>query len=327
MREETGQTLLVGDIGGTNCRLALVRRENGEPKFLHRAVLPTAGQSGLVEAVRSFLKDAPTPAHASFAIAGPVNGETIALTNSHWRFVRADVKGALGLTSLVLANDLAVQAEALLHLRSDEIASLGGGAFEACGRLAVIGLGTGLGAAAIVRDQSGGVAILPTEAGHAGFAAFDAIDVELLEILRAEVGRVTCEHVVSGPGLVRLYGALCQARGYVRLSGVEGRDIIQRALSGEDRGCADAVARFALALASVCADIALVQGAEGVVLVGDLATSLLPELSAPAFRARFERHGPGRGYLVNTPIGVAMANDIGLRGAFHLLERDMRASQ
>lgn len=327
MREEMGQTLLVGDIGGTNCRLALVRREDGEPKFVQRAVLPTAGQAGLVEAVRKFLNGEPMPAHASFAIAGPVAGEAIALTNSHWRFARADVKSALGLTSLVLANDLAAQAEALLHLRPDEIARIGGGEFEAHGRLAVIGLGTGLGAAAIIRDQSERVTILPTEAGHAGFAAFDALDVEVIEIVRAEMGRVICEHVVSGPGLVRLYGALCQVRGYARLPGVQGRDIIERALSRDDQGCVHALARFVLALASVCADIALIQGAQGVVLVGDLAASLLPELSAPAFRARFEQHGPGRGYFARTPIGVALAKDIGLRGAFYLLERDMRASQ
>ncbi len=327
MQEAQDQTLLVGDIGGTNCRLALVRREDGELKFLHRAVLPTAGQSGLVEAVENFLKGEPAPTHAGFAIAGPVTGETVALTNSHWRFARAEVKNALGLTRLVLANDLAAQAEALLHLRPDEIASLGGGELAVCNRLAVIGLGTGLGAAAIVRDPSARAKILPTEAGHAGFAAFDDLDLEVLEIVRAELGRVVCEHLVSGPGLERLYRALCQLRGRPWLPNIDGREIVRRAVARDDQGCVEAAARFALALASVSADVALMQGADGVILVGDLAVSLLPELSAPAFRARFEQHGPGRGYFAKAPIGVALAKDIGLRGAFHVLERDIQESQ
>ena len=315
----TSGEVLVADIGGTNCRLALCKREGGVVSILRRAAYLTGERPSVADAIGEFLGPDLRPAYAAVAVAGPVEGDTIALTNSYWGFSISALEHAFGFTRLVAVNDLVAQAEAAIRLGGDDIASIGGDV-TACARLAVVGVGTGLGVASVSRGDDGSAKVTPTEAGHAGFAPFDALDLQIIEQWHAETGRVVDEHLVSGPGLVRLHNTLRVMRNQKVEADLDGREIVRRAFELEDGPCLETVHRFALALASVCADVALVQGAEAVLLVGDVANSLLPELKAAPFRARFEQHGPRRGFLADVPIGVAHAKDLGLIGAYIFLE-------
>jgi glucokinase len=254
-----------------------------------------------------------------------VEGDTIALTNSHWGFSISALEHAFGFKRLLAVNDLVAQAEAAIRLSPEDIAGIGGDV-TAAKRIAVVGVGTGLGVASVTRGEHDAAHIAPTEAGHAGFAPFDELDLRIVEQWLGETGRVVDEHVVSGPGLVRLHNTLRALRNLKPEPGLDGREIVRRAFELEDAPCVETVHRFVLALASVCADVALVQGAEGVLLVGDVVNSLLPELQAAPFRARFEQHGPKRGFLAETPIGVARAKDLGLTGAYFVLERSLSDS-
>ncbi len=314
--------VLVGDIGGTNCRLALCRKEDGEVRFVRRASFLTADHASPEEAISHFLGSAANaPACAALAVAGPVRGDEIALTNSHWRFSLAALQRAFSFSTLVALNDLEAQAEGFNHLGSAEIASLGGGDILECASVGVVGVGTGLGIARIDRAARGRPArVTATEGGHAGFAPHDEVELRVMEFLRARTGRVIDEHLVSGPGLVRLHGALAALRGEAA-EPIDGIEITRRGIAGKDPACLVTVRRFALMLASVCADTALVQGANGIALVGDIAIALLPVLQDASFRARFEDHGPGEGYLKATPVAVATVRDLGLLGAFHAAQR------
>lgn len=314
--------VLVGDIGGTNCRLALCREEGGEIRFVRRASYLTADHPSPDEAISHFLGGVTNaPRCAALAVAGPVRGDEIALTNSHWRFSVEALQRTFSFTSLVALNDLEAQAEGFSHLGRAELASFGGGDILECASVGVVGVGTGLGIARIDRGvRSGARRVTATEGGHAGFAPHDDTEMCILEILRAQSGRVINEHIVSGPGLVRLHGALAALRGD-SVEPLDGVEITRRGVAGLDPACAETIRRFALILASVCADIVLVQGVCGVALVGDIANALAPVLGEAPFRARFEEHGPGEGFLASTPVVVATARDLGLLGAFRASQR------
>lgn len=316
--------VLVGDIGGTNCRLAICREEGGDIRFVRRESYLTIDHASPAEAIRHFLGSATNaPRNAALAVAGPVRGDEIALTNSHWRFSLAALQRAFSFTSLVALNDLEAQAEGVSHLGRNELASLGGGDLLDCASVGVVGVGTGLGIARIDRGaRGGGARVTATEGGHAGFAPHDDTEMRILEILRAQGRRVINEHIVSGPGLVRLHGALAALRGGAA-EPLDGVEITQRGVSETDLACVETVQRFALVLANVCADTVLVQGVDGIALVGDIANALLPVLGQASFRARFEDHGPGDGFLRSTPVAVATTRDLGLIGAYRAAERTL----
>ncbi|MBL8538680.1 MAG: glucokinase [Hyphomonadaceae bacterium] len=320
------EEVLVADVGGTNCRLALGKVVGGNFALSRRKVYATGEQGDLADVVRDFLGADGRPTYAAFAVAGPVDGDTIALTNAQWRFSLAAMEHTFGFRRAIAVNDLVAQAEAAIRLTPADIAMIGDQALPARARTAIIGVGTGLGLASV--SYSGGTAtIVPTEGGHSGFAPFDTLDVEVMEQWLPETGRVVAEHVVSGPGLVRLHNTLRTLRNQRPEPGLDGREIVRRAFELEDGPCLETVHRFSLALASVCANFALVQGAEAIILVGDIVNSLLPELRSDAFRARFEQYGPRRGFLSGVPIGVATGRDLGLIGAYHHLQRALQAGE
>ncbi len=306
---------LLADIGGTNCRFQVKRLSTQE--ILHAAVRPTADYARPADALAAFLGEAgePEPSCAALAIAGPVTDGRARLTNAAWRFDRDALKSALGLGTLLLVNDLAAQARAVLDLGEDDFSPIGPVApIAATGTIAVIGPGTGLGVARAERGTKLGRAVTPCEGGHVGFAPKDDVELALLALWRNDHDVVTNEHVVSGPGLVSLY------RGFATLEGataadIAGPEILRRALAEDDFIAEMAVARFARILGSVCGDLALAQGAGEAVLVGDLPNALAPVLARGGFRFRFDACGPHVGFLARTPVRIATAPDLGLRGA------------
>jgi glucokinase len=319
-----GGPALVGDVGGTNCRLALLAADGA---MLARWRCTTDDFPAPGEAIAAFLKEQAdhVPRHGAIAIAAPTGANSVQLTNSGWRFDRQALEASLGLTRMILVNDLAAQARAVMDAPETELRRIGDPLltrFE--GTVAVVGPGTGLGVARLEIGETRTVAA--TEGGHVGFAPNDEVELELLRLWRPHLGRVTNEHAVSGPGLVRVYRGL-GALNDQHVEPIEGPEIMRRALAKADNLCMEAVDRFAKILGAVCADIVLAQGARSLALVGGIPESMLPILHKGGFRARFEQRGPGGSFLSSVPSVFVASPDLGLKGSFAWLQDELRKEE
>jgi glucokinase len=294
--------VLVGDIGGTNARFALASAPDAP---LAAATLATADFPTLEAAARRFLEGRPAPRRACLAIAGPVAGERLQLTNRAWDFTPRELQAALGLDRLELVNDFEALALALPRLRAADLAPIGAGRAEPGCAMAVLGPGTGLGVAGVV-PTAGGWQALPGEGGHVELAVADERLSQAMAQLRGRHGRLSAETVLSGRGLAALHAAL-GARDGIPDDHRDAAALTRDALGGEARARATVMA-FLDTLASFAGDVALMLGARGgVFLGGGIVPRLLPLLDAERFRRRFAAKGRLGGYLEPIPIRVITA--------------------
>lgn len=279
---------LIGDIGGTNARFALADLAAPPPCAIsHVTHLPSARFATLELALHHYLALVPaSPRIAVLALAGPVAGGQALLTNLGWHAREADLRG-LGFSAARLVNDFQALAAAADALTPPDLQRIGPPLPGlADGVVAVAGAGTGFGVAALQRGGGRSIA-LASEGGHIGFSPEDALESEIFHLLRARFGRVSLERIVSGPGLVNLYQALCQ------IDGVPAdRATAPEIVSANDPKACLAVERFCAIFGAAAGDIALAFNARGgVLLAGGLSEALAERLQASQFRARFERKG------------------------------------
>jgi len=311
--------VLVADVGGTNVRFALADR-NGVPG----PAGTYAGEAfpGLAEAARQFIaeNDLPGPRSAVLAVASPVTGNTVRLTNSPWRISAPEFKNALGLERVVLINDFAAQALALPFLESGDLQPVGGEGEPSPAAKVVLGPGTGLGVAALLPGEDAWLP-LAGEGGHVAFAPGDRRQQAVVDVLRARFKRVSAERILSGPGLVNIYQALTE------IDRVEGRsvapaDVAAYARSGDDPHCAEAVAFFTRALGAVAGDFALTFGARGGVYIsGGVVRRLGTAFDGDLFRAGFEDKGRFTGYVAAIPTYIVVRPNPALLGAAQALRK------
>lgn len=294
----TGASLLA-DIGGTHARFAIL----AEGGLRGVATLRCADFAGPAAAALAYLAAHPTPrpTRGAFAVAAVVDGDLVEVPNSGWRFSLAATRDALGLDRLEAINDFAAVALAVPHLASQDLLDIGGGTVRAGSPIAVLGPGTGLGVSALVAGQDGAWVALDTEGGHATMAAATDREADILAWLRRRHGHVSAERVLSGQGLVNLYGAVAALAG--RPGVLDTPEAVSRA--GLDGGCplaGEAVATFFAMLGTAAANLALGLGARGgVVLAGGILPRMAEALRASGFRPRFEDHGRFRPYLAAIP--------------------------
>ena len=323
----TAYPWLVADIGGSNARFGWVAAP-GAP-VAHVRVLPVQEHAGPVAAVRAYLQMLvpllgaahALPRCAAFAVATAVAGDRIELTNGHWSFSREQARRDLGLDLLLLLNDFEALALSLPRLRADQLRpwSMLPHAV-ANGTLAVIGPGTGLGVAGVLRTRHGWVAVAG-EGGHATLAAADDFESALLAHMRGEYAHVSAERLLSGIGLPLLHGAV---------AGVQGRPaealspelIVERGLSGEDALCGETLDAFCALLGGFAGNVALTLGARGGVYIGG---GIVPRLGerffASRFRERFEAKGRFRSYLQGIPTALITDTLAALSGAALAIEQ------
>lgn len=296
---------LIADIGGTNARFALVY-PGEEPH--HPMVLSCADHAGPAEAALAYLnRIAPgrRPQRAAFAIAGPVGGDMVAMTNHVWRFSIAETGERIGADSLDVVNDFTAVALSVPLLRPEHLVSAGGGPAVAKTPIAVLGPGTGLGVSALV-PQDDGFSALATEGGHATMAPADERESEVLSWLRGLYDHVSVERVLSGPGLVNLYTALCE------LDGKEPEALSPAAISGRARDgssaiCREALEMFFAMLGTVAGNVALSLGArQGVYIAGGIIPRMTDAFLASRFRRRFEAKGRFHAYMAAIPAHVVV---------------------
>jgi glucokinase len=307
------------DIGGTHARFALARLAGGRVAALEDVVvLQTVGHDGLPAAWRAFAAQLgrPLPCRAALAVACPVDTGVLKLTNNPWTIHPGTLRDELGLEQCLLLNDFGAVGHAVAQLDATHLPPAAGpeGPLPEAGVVSIVGAGTGLGVAMVLRRPGGGYEVVATEGGHVGFTPTDDFEDRLLHRLRARHGRVSAERVVSGPGLLAIYEVLAEAEGRpVTDSG--DRAIWEKALAGQDALAVAALDRFCQCLGTVAGDLALAHGANAVVVAGGLAPRILPRLPQSGFAARFAAKGRFEARMRGIPVRVLTHPQPGLFGA------------
>jgi glucokinase len=310
--------LVAADIGGTNARFALASIDAAGAITLGEPItLGTSDFVSLQTAWEEFGRriGSPLPKAAAVAIAAPVTGEILRMTNNTWTIDTGKLDEQLGLDRFTVVNDFAAVAHAAARAADDQFEHLAGpeAPLPATGTITVIGPGTGLGVAHFHR-YAGGYHVQATEGGHIDFAPIDAVDDAILARLRARHRRVSVERVVSGPAIVDIYGALAA---YERreIGEMSDRQIWERAAARGDSLAEAAVERFCMALGSAAGDFALAHGAGGVVIAGGVGLRLRETLRRSGFAERFRFKGRYESLMAALPIKLITHPQPGLFGA------------
>lgn len=298
---------LLADIGGTNARFAL---ETAPGRFDCVRVLPCAGYPNLQDAMRAYLADPAVAAHgmpaeAAMAVANPVDGDQVRMTNHHWQFSTEAVRREFGLARLAVINDFKALALALPLLGAEDKRQVGGG-IAAPGVIGLLGAGTGLGVSGLV-PSGGGWNALDSEGGHVTFSPANEREIAVLRFAWTEFSHVSAERLMSGSGLELVYRALASRAG--QDGARPAAEIIALALDGGCALCAETVECFCEMLGTVAANLAVTLGAMGGIYIGG---GIVPRLGAAfdasGFRRRFEEKGRFAPYLSRIPTYVITAD-------------------
>lgn len=318
--------ILAGDIGGTNTRLALYRRDPVRADPLHRASFRNDEFASVHEIVARFLAATGQPTLACFGVAGLVDNGVCHLTNRNWVVAERAFAEQLGAPA-ILANDVAAAAVGVVHLPERGFVSLQQGTRDwGRGNIAVVAPGTGLGEAAAIWDGTRHHP-LATEAGHADFAAVSPIELELANWLRGRYGgHASVERVISGPGLQDIAEFLVDSGRCNPLPALNALPeseqpamLTQLALSGQEPLAAATLDIFMAALAREIGSAALQYLAlGGIALAGGIPPRLLPLLQQKNFVATVVDKGRFSALLRSLPIRVVVDPDVALLGAAHI---------
>jgi glucokinase len=311
---------LIGDIGATNARFALVHPDGTTTAA---RVYALNDYPSLHEAIAAYLaEESPSagPGQAVLAVASPITGDRVTLTNHPWTFSVEAVRKHFGLRRFRVINDFAANAVAVPHLATRDRVQIGSGSPAADAPIGVIGPGTGLGMSALM-PMAGGWTPIEGEGGHGTMAPADARESAVLELMRRRYDHVSAERVLSGPGLVNLYNVLCELAA-VPAAPFTPSQITDPRMWSEDPRTRDATAMFCAMLGTVAGNLALTLGARGgVYIAGGIVPKLGAAFAESDFRKRFEAKGRFRSYLAAIPTYVIMRPLPALLGAAALLER------
>ena len=312
-------TRLLADIGGTNVRFALQRESSPATKAVVLAVEDYSNLGDALDNYLSRIKPKEKPRQAAFAVAGPVTGDIVALTNSLWSFSISKLRKNFGFERLEVINDFTAVALAIPHLTETGIRKVGKGRRVKGCPIGVIGPGTGLGVSGLMPTPSGWIP-LASEGGHVAAAPLDHREREVVSVLQREHDRVPAELILSGSGLVRLYQTIGRLEGE-KLPKVSPEIVTARAISGDSPIAAAAVEMFCAMLGTVASNLALtIGGRGGIYLAGGIVPSFGKAFDRSAFRERFESNSHFAAYQA-IPTYVVTHPTPAFVGLGHLLDR------
>jgi glucokinase len=265
------------------------------------------------------------PRAAALAVAGPVVGEELKLTNNPWVIRPAMVNEKLGVDAHVLVNDFEAVAYAVGACGPDQFQHLCGPdvPLPETGTISVLGPGTGLGVGLLVKRCGNDWQVLPTEGSHGDFSPVDSLEDAILAHFRRRFGRVSAERVISGPGLADIHAALA-ALDDRAIQPMDDKTLWSLAMNGEDSLAAAALDRFCLALGTFAGNIALAHGAGGVVIGGGLGARLVDHLPRSGFTGRFAAKGRFETLMRSLPVKLITHPQPGLFGAAAAFGRKKR---
>ena len=255
------------------------------------------------------------PTAAAIAVASPITGDVIRLTNNPWIIRQSLIQERLGADTYIVINDFGAVGHAVAQVPASDFIHLSGPdePLPADGVTTVCGPGTGLGVAQVVR-RKGGYHVLETEGGHMDFAALDGIEDAILKRLRTTFTRVSAERIVAGPGIVAIYETLAELEGRP-VPSRDDRTIWTEAIEGSDSIALAALDRFCLSLGAVAGDLALAHGARGVVIAGGLGFRIKDRLVRSGFGERFIAKGRFQQMMATMPVKLITHPQPGLFGA------------
>lgn len=307
--------ILLGDIGGTTVRFAVLAGGVVGP-IAHR---PVSNYHSMADAVANYLascgnRDAGHGiAAAVLDVAGPVKSGRCVLVNSKWVIDADELRDAFGFKPVRLINDFEAVAYALPSLGAGDVETVGGGAPPPGESMAVLGPGTGLGMAGVVR-RDGRITVVPTEGGHATLPTVTQGEDAAVAYLRRKFDHVSAERVLSGPGLENLYEAVAATTG-ARVPQRTAAQITELALDGGCRVAVATVEMFCALLGAVAGDLALMFRARGgVYIAGGIAPRIAAVLVRSEFRARFVAKGRFKTYLEDIPLSIIVNPDSAFLG-------------
>lgn len=302
--------LLLADIGGTTTRLARAGAD-GVPYDVRLEA--NDSYASLLDLMQAYLANVggAAPRFAAMAVAGPIDGDAVRLTNRDWSFTVSGLARELGLEHLRVVNDFAALAHGVPQLKREDLLDVGTGRPVSVAPCLVCGPGTGLGTALLLpkgETRADGFTVLPSEAGHMRLGAVTTDEARVIAHLVRDLGPVSVEHVLSGPGLMRLHRILSGEQ-------LSSHAIIKAALNGQ-RSEQESCHVFLRILGRVLGDLTLAFDARGGVFVaGGVGRAMAHLFGESPFRAAFEDHPPFHDRLALVPIHVVMHATPGLVGA------------
>lgn len=307
MPSTSRQGRLLADVGGTNARLAW--QDGPGAPIEHIQVLPVAQHASLQAAIRVYLGGlGRQPAAAAIAMANPVTGDLVSMTNHDWSFSQAALRDELGLGTLRVLNDFTALALALPLLPAHELRQVGGTEAVPGAAIALLGAGTGLGVSGLLPDGAGGGVPIAGEGGHVTLPAATARERLVMDALVRRHGHASAERVASGTGLLETCQILCEADGVEAGALSSAAAVTEAALQGRHQQALEALEMLCGVLGAVAGNLALTLGARGGVYIGG---GVVPRLGTwfdtSPFRARFEAKGRFEGYLSEIPVWVITA--------------------
>jgi glucokinase len=311
---------LLADVGATHARFAF-ERAPGQIDAIR--ILRCADYAEFADAVEAYLAECGNPAvrNAAIAIASPVQGDQIKMTNRRWAFSIEAMRRRLHLDTLLPVNDFSALARSLPRLEQSDFKQIGGGKARPGGVIGVVGPGTGLGVGGLIPGAGRWIA-LDSEGGHTSFSPSDEREIAILEYCWKTLPHVSAERLVSGPGIELIYQALAARRApHTRTETLDTPEIVKRALAVTDPLCSETVECFCAMLGTVASNVALTLGALGGMYIGGGIVPRLGEYFARSpFRVRFESKGRYAEYLAQLPTFVITAPYPALVGAAAILD-------
>ncbi|MDF1608394.1 glucokinase [Hoeflea sp. YIM 152468] len=295
--------VLIGDIGGTNARFAILLDAYAEPKEF--PILATADFATIDEAIQSGVLDKTSlqPRSAILAVAGPIKGDEIHLTNCDWVIQPKGMIRDLGFEHVEVINDFEAQGLAAASLEPEYLEKVGPGETHPSLSRVVVGPGTGLGVSGLVHARHTWFPV-PGEGGHIDIGPRTARDYELFPLYEPIEGRISAEQVLCGRGMMNIYHAVSKANGTEPVA-ANPAEVTALWSQGRDSAAVETIELFATYLGRVAGDLALIFMARGgVFLAGGIAQKILPALRQPHFRAAFEDKAPHSELLGTIPTFV-----------------------
>lgn len=314
---------LIADIGGTYARFAL---ETAPGEFQKIAMLRCAEHADFHAAISHYLDtlDGQRVEHAAIAIANPVEGDQVRMTNYHWQFSIEEMRQRLGLDTLVVVNDFTALAMALPRLRPHDVRQIGGGEARKNSVIGLLGSGSGLGVSGLIPTGDSWIS-LGSEGGHTSFSPRDEREIEVLRYAWTVFEHVSFERLVSGPGLELIYRAMARRAGQPEQE-FSAPEITQHALDGSDPVCVETLEVFCALLGTAAANLAVTLGALGGIYIGG---GIVPRLGdyfdRSPFRRRFEDKGRFSAYVAGIPTFVITAEHATFTGASAILDAQLRS--
>ncbi len=309
----------VADVGGTNIRVARVT-ESGVTD-IKKYICNDFASIDL--AITQYFADMPEHnfTQGCIAIACPVLGDQVVMTNHSWAFSQNALKAQLKLDALFVINDFTAVAHSLPVLGKDQVVQIGEGTAKENGNIAVFGPGTGLGVEHITMTSTGWQT-LDGEGGHVDFAPVDETDVVVWRHLQTTLGRASAEEVMSGRGLHNIYTALANEAS-APVAFTEPAQITEAALNRTCELAEATLTQFCRIMGSFAGNLALNMATTGGIFIGGGIANRFPEfIQNSDFRARFEAKGQMKHYVKDIPTYLIAEPDHGLLGAAAYLNQN-----